>query len=58
MLSLLTTDAENKTQEIIQEAKKLMRHSRRTVLTTEDVSNAMKKLQLDQIFGYPSTMPL
>jgi len=55
---LLLSDLETKMQEIIQESKKIMRHSKRDVLRTDDISLAMQKLALNDVFGYPSSMVL
>jgi len=44
-------------KEIIQEAKKIMRHSKRDYLTTHDIKLAMRKLNVADVFGYPSHMP-
>jgi transcription initiation factor TFIID subunit 6 len=38
----LAPDVEYRLREIIQEALKFVRHSRRTTLTTEDVNNALR----------------
>ena len=43
-------------KEIVQEAKKIMRHSKRDFLTTQDVKLAMRKLNVSDVFGYPSHM--
>ena len=47
---------EHKMKEIVQEAKKIMRHSKRDFLTTQDVKLAMRKLNVSDVFGYPSHM--
>jgi len=47
---------EHKLKEIIQEAKKIMRHSKRDYLTTNDIKLAMRKLNVADVFGYPSHM--
>ena len=41
---LLLSDLETKMLEILQEAKKGMRHSKRHVLTTHDIDSSFKKL--------------
>ena len=41
---LLLSDLETKMLEILQEAKKGMRHSKRHVLTTQDIDASLKKL--------------
>ena len=43
---LLLSDLETKVLEILQEAKKVMRHSKRHVLTTQDVDASFKKLTI------------
>lgn len=55
---MLLSDLEARLLEIIQEAKKIMRHSKRDVMRTDDISLAMKKLGLNDVFGYPSSMVL
>ena len=47
----------HKINEIAQEAKKIMRHSKRDFLTTNDVKLAMRKLNVSDVFGYPSHVP-
>ena len=46
---------QHKVLEIIQEAKKIMRHSKRDFMTSMDVELAMKKLNIPTVFGYPSS---
>jgi len=53
----LYNDLETKLLEILQESKKIMRHSKRNVLSTQDVSAAMKKLNIQDTYGYPSSVP-
>ena len=43
---LLLSDLETKLLEILQEGKKIMRHSKRHVLTTGDVDASFKKLTI------------
>lgn len=43
---LLLSDLETKILEILQEAKKTMRHSKRHVLTTSDMDAAFRKLTI------------
>ena len=43
---LLLSDLESKMLEIIQEAKKFMRHSKRDILKTDDIKHAMDKLSI------------
>lgn len=48
----LTPDVEYRVREIMQEAVKCMRHSKRTVLTSIDVDNALKLRNLEPIYGF------
>lgn len=43
----LAMDVEYRIQEVVQEALKFMRHSKRTVLSTSDISNALKTLNIE-----------
>ena len=43
---LLMNDLETKLLEILQESKKMMRHSKRHVLTTSDIDAAFRKLTI------------
>ena len=43
---LLLSDLETKMLEILQESQKMMRHSKRHILTTQDVESAFKKLTI------------
>jgi len=43
----LAMDIEYRIQEVVQEALKFMRHSKRTVLTPADISNALKTLNIE-----------
>lgn len=53
---MLLSDMETKMLEILQEAKKVMRHSKRHVLTTSDIEASFKKLTIKVslcFFGAP-----
>lgn len=43
----LTMDIEYRIQEVVQEALKFMRHSKRTVLSPTDISNALRTLNIE-----------
>ena len=45
----LAMDVEYRIQEVVQEALKFMRHSKRTVLGPMDISNALKTLNIEVI---------
>ncbi|PON94149.1 Transcription initiation factor [Trema orientale] len=47
-------DVEYRVREIMQEAIKCMRHSRRTTLTTDDVDSALKLRNVEPIYGFAS----
>ncbi|KAL5548503.1 hypothetical protein UlMin_003734 [Ulmus minor] len=54
----LAPDVEYRVREIMQEAIKCMRHSRRTTLTTDDVDSALKLRNVEPIYGFASGDPL
>ncbi|KAG6478412.1 hypothetical protein ZIOFF_061854 [Zingiber officinale] len=55
----LAPDVEYRLREIMQvEAIKCMRHSKRTVLTAEDVDSALSLRNVEPIYGFASTDPL
>ena len=43
----LAMDVEYRIQEVVQEALKFMRHSKRTVLSPTDISSALKTLNIE-----------
>ncbi|KAJ8766533.1 hypothetical protein K2173_023780 [Erythroxylum novogranatense] len=50
----LAPDVEYRVREIMQEAIKCMRHSRRTTLTTDDVDSAVSLRNVEPIYGFAS----
>ncbi|RIA97671.1 hypothetical protein C1645_871171 [Glomus cerebriforme] len=48
----LANDVEYRVHEIIQEANKFMRHSKRTRLTGEDINNALRVRNVDPLYGF------
>ncbi|KAL9264394.1 Transcription initiation factor TFIID subunit 6-like protein [Drosera capensis] len=54
----LAPDVEYRMREIMQEAIKCMRHSRRTTLTTDDVDAALNLRNVEPIYGFASGDPL
>lgn len=54
----LARDVEYRIAQVLEEALKFMRHSKRTVLTTQDVSLALRVLDVEPLYGYESTRPL
>ena len=54
----LARDVEFRLSQVLEEALKFMRHSKRTALTTQDVSQALRLLDVEPLYGYESTRPL
>lgn len=54
----LARDVEFRISQVLEESLKFMRHGKRTVLTTQDVSNALRALDVEPLYGYESTRPL
>ncbi|SSD60906.1 related to Transcription initiation factor TFIID subunit 6 [Saccharomycodes ludwigii] len=47
-------DVEYRILEIIEQAVKFKRHSKRDILTSDDISKALKVLNVEPLYGYPS----
>jgi transcription initiation factor TFIID subunit 6 len=54
----LAMDIEYRIHEVVEQALKFMRHSKRSTLTTPDISEALKVLNVEPLYGYESTRPL
>ncbi|KAL4942893.1 hypothetical protein BDV06DRAFT_191098 [Aspergillus oleicola] len=54
----LARDVEYRIAQVLEEALKFMRHSRRTLLTTQDIALALRVLDVEPLYGYESTRPL
>ncbi|GMH25499.1 hypothetical protein Nepgr_027342 [Nepenthes gracilis] len=54
----LAPDVEYRVREIMQEAIKCMHHSKRTILTTEDVDSALNLRNVEPIYGFVSKDPM
>eukprot|EP00189_Rhodosorus_marinus_P002933 CAMPEP_0113962780 /NCGR_PEP_ID=MMETSP0011_2-20120614/6129_1 /TAXON_ID=101924 /ORGANISM="Rhodosorus marinus" /LENGTH=470 /DNA_ID=CAMNT_0000974719 /DNA_START=49 /DNA_END=1461 /DNA_ORIENTATION=- /assembly_acc=CAM_ASM_000156 len=54
----LASDAEYRVREIIQDATKFMRQSKRSLLTTEDVSAALRLRNVEPLYGLSTKEPL
>ncbi|XP_047342417.1 transcription initiation factor TFIID subunit 6 [Impatiens glandulifera] len=54
----LAPDVEYRMREIMQEAIKCMRHSRRTILTTDDVDSALNLRNVEPLYGFTCNDPL
>jgi transcription initiation factor TFIID subunit 6 len=55
---LLCRDVEYRISQVLQEALKFMKHARRTILWSEDISHALRVLDNEPLYGYESTRPL
>lgn len=54
----LARDVEYRMSQVLFEALKFMRHGKRTTLTTQDISQALRLLDVEPLYGYESTRPL
>jgi len=54
----LAMDVEYRIHQVLQEALKFMRHSRRTTLAKTDISHALRVLNVEPLYGYDSQRPL
>ena len=54
----MVSDIEYRLCQVLEEALKFMRHGKRTTLTTQDISQALKTLGVEPLYGYESTRPL
>ncbi|KAF2090882.1 transcription initiation factor TFIID subunit 6 [Saccharata proteae CBS 121410] len=54
----LTRDVEFRIGQALEEALKFMRHAKRTTLGTQDISQALRVLGIEPLYGYESTRPL
>lgn len=57
-LRTLSQDIEYRIGQVIVEALRFMRAANRTTLTVQDISLAMKVLDVEPLYGYDSTRPL
>ncbi|KAJ9659558.1 histone H4-like TAF Taf6, SAGA complex subunit [Coniosporium apollinis] len=58
VVEALAQDVDYRMQQVIVEALKFMRHSRRTTLSTQDIAQALRVLDVEPLYGYESTRPL
>ncbi|KAI9829661.1 MAG: hypothetical protein M1819_006032 [Sarea resinae] len=54
----LSRDVEYRLSQVLEEALKFMRHGKRTTLSTQDISQALRVLDVEPLYGYESTRPL
>ena len=58
VLHALSSDVEYRLSQVLEEALKFMRHSRRTTLSTQDITQSLRVLDVEPLYGYESTRPL
>jgi len=58
VLQGLSLDIEYRLAQVLEEALKFMRHSKRTTLWTQDIAQALRTLDAEPLYGYESTRPL
>lgn len=58
VLQALSSDIEYRLSQVLEEALKFMRHSKRSTLSTQDVAQALRALDIEPLYGYESTRPL
>lgn len=54
----LAMDVEYRIHEILETAIKFMRHSKRKLLTTNDINQALRVLNIEPLYGYDQAQPL
>ncbi|KIV86438.1 hypothetical protein PV11_02050 [Exophiala sideris] len=54
----LCRDVEYRISQVLQEALKFMKHARRTILWSQDISQALRVLDIEPLYGYETTRPL
>ena len=54
----LCRDVEFRLSLVLEEALKFMRHAKRTILWSQDISNALRNLDVEPLYGYETTRPL
>lgn len=54
----LAMDVEYRLHEIIEQALKFMKHSKRSTLTTSDISHALRVLNVEPLYGYETSRAL
>jgi transcription initiation factor TFIID subunit 6 len=57
-LRCLSQDVEYRIGQVIVEALRFMRAASRTILTVQDIAQALKVLDIEPLYGYESTRPL
>ncbi|TFK34769.1 transcription initiation factor TFIID complex 60 kDa subunit [Crucibulum laeve] len=55
--SALASDVEYRIHQVIEEAGRFMRHGRRTTMTTSDIDQALRVLNIEPLYGHSSHNP-
>ncbi|KAF7315557.1 Transcription initiation factor TFIID complex 60 kDa subunit [Mycena indigotica] len=55
--SALASDVEYRLHQVIEEAARFMRHGRRTIMTTSDIEQALRVLNIEPLYGHSSHNP-
>ncbi|KAL8896899.1 MAG: hypothetical protein Q9192_002837 [Flavoplaca navasiana] len=58
VLQGLSSDIEYRLSQVLEESLKFMRHSKRLTLSTQDIAQALRVLDVEPLYGYESTRPL
>ena len=58
VLDGLASDVEFRLAQVLEEALKFMRHCKRSTLTTNDIAQSLRALNVEPLYGYESTRPL
>ena len=58
VLAAIGSEVHYRLGQVLEEALRFMRHSRRTTLSTNDISCALRALDVEPLYGYESTRPL
>lgn len=58
VVTQLAQDVEYRVSQILEEALKFMRNAKRTTLSTQDISQALRLLDVEPLYGYEATRPL
>ena len=58
VLNGFSADVEYRLSQALEESIKFMRHARRSTLTTQDISQALRVMDVEPLYGYDATRPL
>ncbi|KAH7923346.1 TAF-domain-containing protein [Leucogyrophana mollusca] len=55
--SSLASDVEYRIHQVVEEASRFMRHARRTTITTSDIDQALRVLNIEPLYGHSNNPP-